>query len=315
MGNFSSRADYHYQTARCNIDLLKVIQIGICLWSKDGELPPPNALESSNPPSQQHQFDPCPLAWQFNFKFSLQEDMYARESVELFEKAQYDFRMHETQGIEPEAFGALLISSGLVLNEDTRWISSHAAYDIGFLMKIMLSRQLPEKKSKFKEFMDLCFPTLYDIRYLIKCPKYANAHLSAFYVLADLITSLEALNLNPSQQQLLLELNQLKPGPRELAEKLNIKRVGMEQSAGSDAILAGRSFWELKKLLYGDMIENATSSGQVHGLSDAQETAKHLPILKGHRGEGSGDGHVLTPQATPFMSQAHLGTPGSAAAH
>ena len=113
--------------------------------------------------------------------------MYARESVDLFEKAQYDFRSHETNGIDPEAFGALLTSSGLVLNEETRWISSHAAYDIGFLMKLMLAKQLPEKKMKFKEYMDLCFPTLYDIRYLIKCPKYVYAVLVGAYTMLTII--------------------------------------------------------------------------------------------------------------------------------
>jgi CCR4-NOT transcription complex subunit 7/8 len=41
IGNFAgSKAEYHYQTLRCNVDLLKPIQLGITVWTTEGELPP-----------------------------------------------------------------------------------------------------------------------------------------------------------------------------------------------------------------------------------------------------------------------------------
>jgi len=53
IGTFKGSSDYHYQTLRCNVDLLKLIQLGITLCDEQGNLPP----EVST--------------FQFNFKFSL----------------------------------------------------------------------------------------------------------------------------------------------------------------------------------------------------------------------------------------------------
>jgi len=52
MGNFKTGADYHYQTMRCNVDILRLIQLGVTLSDEDGNLP-----------------DAC--TWQFNFKFNI----------------------------------------------------------------------------------------------------------------------------------------------------------------------------------------------------------------------------------------------------
>ncbi len=66
IGEFKSTADYQYQLLRCNVDLLKIIQLGLTFLDEKGKLP-----ESG------------PSTWQFNFKFNLTEDMYAEDSVDL----------------------------------------------------------------------------------------------------------------------------------------------------------------------------------------------------------------------------------------
>lgn len=53
IGAFSSHTDYNYQTLRCNVDLLRIIQLGITFADENGDIP-----------------DDCPT-WQFNFKFNL----------------------------------------------------------------------------------------------------------------------------------------------------------------------------------------------------------------------------------------------------
>ena len=106
MGNFKTGADYHYQTMRCNVDILRLIQLGVTLSDEDGNLP-----------------DAC--TWQFNFKFNLNEDMSAPESIELLTKSGIDFKRHDEQGIDLDYFGELLITSGLVLFEDVKWVSFH----------------------------------------------------------------------------------------------------------------------------------------------------------------------------------------------
>ena len=55
IGEFRSTSDYQYQLLRCNVDLLKLIQVGLSFCDEDGNPPPP----------------PTPSTWQFNFKFSL----------------------------------------------------------------------------------------------------------------------------------------------------------------------------------------------------------------------------------------------------
>ena len=39
IGDFKSSADYQYQLLRCNVDLLKIIQLGLTFFNKDGEMP------------------------------------------------------------------------------------------------------------------------------------------------------------------------------------------------------------------------------------------------------------------------------------
>ena len=53
IGSFKTSSDYHYQTMRCNVDLLKIIQVGITLADEDGNYPQDVST------------------WQFNFHFSV----------------------------------------------------------------------------------------------------------------------------------------------------------------------------------------------------------------------------------------------------
>jgi CCR4-NOT transcription complex subunit 7/8 len=51
--------------------------------------------------------------------------MYAQNSIELLTKSGIDFKRHEEYGIDVEHFGELLISSGLILYKDIKWITFH----------------------------------------------------------------------------------------------------------------------------------------------------------------------------------------------
>ena len=53
IGEFRSTADYQYQLLRCNVDLLKIIQVGLTFLDENGNPPPGNST------------------WQFNFKYNL----------------------------------------------------------------------------------------------------------------------------------------------------------------------------------------------------------------------------------------------------
>jgi CCR4-NOT transcription complex subunit 7/8 len=108
IGTFKNSSDYQYQTLRCNVDLLKIIQLGITFADAQGNVAPGICT------------------WQFNFKFNLTDDMYAQDSIELLTKSGIDFQRNQDYGIDVEHFGELLISSGLVLVDDVKWISFHS---------------------------------------------------------------------------------------------------------------------------------------------------------------------------------------------
>ena len=65
VGPFSNPNEYHYKLLKCNVDLLKVIQLGFCFCDENGNLPEGVCV------------------WQFNFKFDLSKDMFAQDSIEF----------------------------------------------------------------------------------------------------------------------------------------------------------------------------------------------------------------------------------------
>lgn len=81
--------------------------------------------------------------WQFNFKFSLTEDMYAQDSIDLLQNSGIQFKKHEEEGIDPFDFAELLMTSGIVLMENIKWLSFHSGYDFGYLLKVLTDQNLP----------------------------------------------------------------------------------------------------------------------------------------------------------------------------
>lgn len=212
IGTFKSYADYTYQNVRCNVDLLKMIQLGITFANERGETPP----------------DAC--TWQFNFKFSLETDMYSQDSIDLLEKAGIDFKKHEDYGIELEEFGELLISSGLVLMDNVRWVSFHSGYDFGYLLKVVSGSLLPATEQEFFQRLHRYFPGFYDIKYLMKSCK------------------------------------NLKGGLQDVADDLQIARVGQQHQAGSDSLLTCMTFFKMKATFFEDLIDDNKYLGVLYGL-------------------------------------------------
>ncbi|KAM6361160.1 CCR4-NOT transcription complex subunit 7 isoform 2-T3 [Alca torda] len=198
IGEFRSNADYQYQLLRCNVDLLKIIQLGLTFMNEQGEYPPGTST------------------WQFNFKFNLTwrkylflsvselpfgkwhcakcsvpkakqllavprgEDMYAQDSIELLTTSGIQFKKHEEEGIETQYFAELLMTSGVVLCEGVKWLSFHSGYDFGYLIKILTNSNLPEEELDFFEILRLFFPVIYDVKYLMKSCKNLKSCRSAF---------------------------------------------------------------------------------------------------------------------------------------
>eukprot|EP00529_Nitzschia_sp_RCC80_P001228 CAMPEP_0113522852 /NCGR_PEP_ID=MMETSP0014_2-20120614/45406_1 /TAXON_ID=2857 /ORGANISM="Nitzschia sp." /LENGTH=378 /DNA_ID=CAMNT_0000420929 /DNA_START=188 /DNA_END=1324 /DNA_ORIENTATION=+ /assembly_acc=CAM_ASM_000159 len=140
--------DYHYKSLKVNVDLLKIIQLGLSFADENGEL-----------------CTECPC-WQFNFAFDLDGDMFAQDSIDLLVNSGISFQDHATHGIDPQLFGELLMVSGLVLDDRVKWVTYHAGYDFAYLLKILTTQDLPNDEKGFFELLKVYFPTIYDIKYI-----------------------------------------------------------------------------------------------------------------------------------------------------
>ncbi|KAF2262061.1 ribonuclease H-like protein [Lojkania enalia] len=255
IGDFQSKASYHYQTVRCNVDLLKIIQLGITLFNVNGDVPPshldPSGLIYKPKALQQYASNivVCPCTWTFNFEFSLENDMYNEESIQMLKKSGADFEKLASQGINPAEFGSLLITSGLTLTEDVNWISFHSGYDFAYLVKMLSAKPLPEDEDAYRALVQIFFPRLLDVKYLWR---HAN-NLVRRGVIGSTATSI---------------LNNLgtKSGLQDLADELGCQRIGASHTAGSDAWLTGTVFWELKKKIFDNSIPE-DMNGQMWGLT------------------------------------------------
>lgn len=216
VGNFKNSGEYHYQTLRCNVDMLKLIQLGLTFSDAEGRLPRCNG-------------ELC--VWQFNFReFKLSEDMYAHDSIDLLKDSGIDFARNEAQGIDVQRFGELLISSGIVLNDEVQWITFHSGYDFGYLLKVLTYTPLPPTECEFFELLQIYFPNVWDIKYLMKF------------------------------------CNNLHGGLNKLAETLEVERIGPQHQAGSDSLLTSRTFMKLIKIMFSGFTGVAKHRGVLFGL-------------------------------------------------
>ncbi|OLL26934.1 Poly(A) ribonuclease pop2 [Neolecta irregularis DAH-3] len=145
IGAFKSTLEYHYQTVRVNADILRIVRLGLTFSDQDGNVP-----------------QDC-STWQFNFKFSREIDMIHQTQADTLIKSGVDFQKHEEWGIDVEQFGELLISSGLILLDEVRWVAHHALYDFAYLLKSMTLKPLPIFETEFMELCSLFFPKMWDV--------------------------------------------------------------------------------------------------------------------------------------------------------
>lgn len=279
MGSFRGKSDYHYQCLRINVDLLKVIQVGITLFNDEGETPParPSSTDSfelsSNSTGRRHQgHGVVPYSWQFNLQFSLKDDMYSQASIDSLQQAGIDFNLLERDGIDPRVFASLLIPSGLVCDEDIKWISFHGGYDFGYLTKLLTCSELPTDEFEFDQLMKKYFPHTYDIKHLMKLAiKNCNS---------GMMTSTEPAVLE------VLQKFEHKSGLDTLADCFKIKRVGAAHQAGSDSLTTGRVFFQMRDKIYNGEID-PENIGKIWGLGVPDYGASLISTYTGAGGVGS----------------------------
>jgi len=213
-GTYFDTKEYNYQTVRRNVDSLKVIQIGLTLMDASGRTP--TGVNT----------------WQFNFRFDMNRDKLAKDSIDLLVNSGLNFnRMATTDGIDASDFAELLTTSGLVLSDNTRWISFDGSYDFGYILKILTNESLPSTLQEFTDLLSIYFPVVYDIKLVLTSIKgYAG--------------SLEDESL-----------------------QLDVKRYGAPHQAGSDSLLTGNTFFRLLEIYKVNVEDSYRFVGHLYRLS------------------------------------------------
>ncbi|KAJ1946600.1 CCR4-NOT core DEDD RNase subunit [Kickxella alabastrina] len=173
---------------------------------------------------------PGVCSWQFNFKFSLSSDMYAQESIDLLTKSGIDFMKNDEFGIDAFHFGELLTDSGLVLFKNVRWVSFHSGYDFGYLLKLLTCAALPEDEDGFFRVLHTFFPGIFDIKYLMR------------------------------------SCRMLKGGLQDVADDLDVPRIGPQHQAGSDSLLTAMTFFRLREKYFENSVDEPKYMGHLFGL-------------------------------------------------
>nr|ACN40154.1 unknown [Picea sitchensis] len=216
VGNFKTASEFHYYTLKSNVDVLNLIQLGLTFSDEDGNLPRCGTDKY--------------CIWQFNFReFNLDKDMYASDSIELLQQSGIDFKKNNEKGIDAQVFAELLMSSGIVLNDTVHWVTFHSGYDFGYLLKLLTCQQLPPTRAGFFKLINMYFPTVYDIKHLMKF------------------------------------CNSLYGGLNKLAELLDVKRIGVCHQAGSDSLLTSCAFRKLREGFFNGSTEKY--AGVLYGLA------------------------------------------------
>ena len=125
---------------------------------------------------------------------------------------------HFQEGINPQNFAEIMIVSGLVLMPPVRWLSFSSGYDFGYLLNLLTNQDLPKTENEFFDILKIYFPCVYDVKYLMKSCK------------------------------------NLKGGLQEVANELDVPRIGPQHQAGSDSLLTGQTFFKMKEMFFEGMI-------------------------------------------------------------
>lgn len=85
----------------------------------------------------------------------------------MLKESGIDFDKLSTDGCDHLAFAEYITASGIILNEDIKWICFHGSYDFAYFLKMMINAELSDIDNEFTSQLSTYFPTFHDIKYLI----------------------------------------------------------------------------------------------------------------------------------------------------
>jgi CCR4-NOT transcription complex subunit 7/8 len=133
------------------------------------------------------------------------------------------------------------MSNGFLFTRKTRFTCSHlfSGYDFGYLLKLLTCTPLPSEEADFFHLLSIYFPCIYDIKYMMKSCK------------------------------------NLKGGLQDVADELDIPRIGPQHQAGSDSLLTSNTFFRMCQIYFDNQVDDAKYLGYLYGFNCS---TKGLPV-------------------------------------
>ena len=125
-----------------------------------------------------------------------------------------------------------------------------------YLLAMLTNSNLPEGETEFFETLKVYFPNIYDVKYLMKSCK------------------------------------NLKGGLQEVADMLEVERIGPQHQAGSDSLLTGRAFFKMTEIYFEDELDDSKVrpaltvvkiSGELFDLLSLSVSVSRPPVRTGHQ--------------------------------
>ena len=107
-------------------------------------------------------------------------------------------------------------------------------------MSLLTNINLPEGENEFFETLKLYFPNIYDVKYLMKSCK------------------------------------NLKGGLQEVADMLEVERIGPQHQAGSDSLLTGRAFFKMTEIYFEDELDDLAVCSTPHVFRHPFSSPSHV---------------------------------------
>ncbi|XP_028788269.1 probable CCR4-associated factor 1 homolog 11 [Neltuma alba] len=212
---------------KANVGELKIIQLGLTFSDSNRNLT--------------NFGTPNGYIWQFNFSdFDAEHDCHNVESIQLLEKQGIDFVKNKKEGIPSWLFLNFVLNSGLLFNPHLTWVTFHSFYDFGFMIKLLIGRQLPPNVHLFRQMVARFFgPKIYDMKHIIKfCNGLYQKNCNGLY-----------------------------GGLERVARTLSVDRVaGKNHQAGSDSFLTLQTIMKLKDLYFNGNLGLQKFQGIFYGL-------------------------------------------------
>ncbi|PAA92086.1 hypothetical protein BOX15_Mlig019413g2 [Macrostomum lignano] len=203
-----------------------------------------------------------PSTVQFNFLWNQDSEAHAQDSIDLLNLSGIDFEKLKVEGIDSAEFAELFISSGLVLNDQITWLCFHSPFDWAYVMKLCTAQRcMPASLQEFTESLSLFFPNIVDIKVLMKRCK------------------------------------NLKGGLQEVADQLDVPRIGSQHQAGSDAKITGDAYFKIIDMYFEGKVDTSlvglvwglheSGSSTGNGINSWVPTTVASSIVSGYDGSSS----------------------------